>query len=61
LKSPIPSLPDIVENTTITAVFKDPQYDEDYIFLAKRLPKAVDPPQVIQSDNNKNGPVIGKS
>ncbi|KAL7740217.1 hypothetical protein ACLKA6_003920 [Drosophila palustris] len=59
LKSPIQSLPDIVENTTLTAVFKDPEYDDDYIFLAKRLPNAVDPPQVIQADNNKNGPVIG--
>ncbi|XP_034115085.1 5'-3' exoribonuclease 2 homolog [Drosophila albomicans] len=60
LKSPIPDLPDIVDNTAITAVYKDPEYDEDFIFLAKRLPNAVDPPQVIQNDNShKNGPVIG--
>ncbi|EDW66477.2 5'-3' exoribonuclease 2 homolog isoform X1 [Drosophila virilis] len=59
LKSPIPGLPDIIKNEVVTAVFKDPKYDENFTFLAKRLPNAVDPPQVIQSDNNKNGPIIG--
>lgn len=59
LKSPIPGLPDIIKNEVVTAVFKDPKYDESFTFLAKRLPNAVDPPQVIQSENNKNGPIIG--
>lgn len=61
MKSPIPGLPDIVKNEVITTVYKDPKYDEDFTFRAQRLPNAVDPPQVIQSDNNKNGPVIGNS
>lgn len=61
MKSPIPGLPDIIKNEVITTVYKDPKYDEDFTFLAKRLPNAVDPPQVIQSDNNKNGPVIGNA
>ncbi|XP_068140814.1 5'-3' exoribonuclease 2 homolog [Drosophila tropicalis] len=61
LKSPIGDLPDITDNQIVTTTFNDPQYDDDYIFPAKRLPKAVDPPQVLSSQDhhNKTGPVIG--
>lgn len=59
--SPLPGLPDINNNTVVTVNFKDPIYEEGYNFLAKRLPNAVDPPQVIPEDSNhnKNGPIIG--
>lgn len=62
LKSPLPGLPDINNNTVVTVQFKDPFYEEGYNFLAQRLPNAVDPPQVIpeESHHNKNGPIIGK-
>ncbi|EDV93904.1 5'-3' exoribonuclease 2 homolog [Drosophila grimshawi] len=59
LKSPIPGLPDIMNNEVVTTVFMDPQYEDNYNFLAIRLPNAVDPPQVIQANDHKNGPVIG--
>ncbi|KAH8251366.1 hypothetical protein KR032_009757 [Drosophila birchii] len=60
LRSPISGLPDINENTIVTTTFRDPEYDEDYIFEAKRLPNAVDPPQVLPSEQGqKHRPVIG--
>ncbi|KAH8333486.1 hypothetical protein KR059_000230 [Drosophila kikkawai] len=60
LKSPISGLPDINENTIVTTTFRDPEYDDDYIFEAKRLPNAVDPPQVLPSEQGqKHRPVIG--
>lgn len=60
LRSPISGLPDITNNQIVTTLFKDPEYDEDFIFEAKRLPKAVDPPKVLPPDEgHKHGPVIG--
>ncbi|XP_017151796.1 5'-3' exoribonuclease 2 homolog [Drosophila miranda] len=59
LPSPIAGLPDITGNTIVTTFFIDPEYDDDYIFEAKRLPDAVDPPQVLPSEGRKTGPVIG--
>ncbi|ALC47921.1 Rat1 [Drosophila busckii] len=59
LQSPIPGLSDITDNTALTALFKDPIYADDYIFPARRLPNAEDPPQVLQPEGHKNGPVIG--
>ncbi|KAH8279944.1 hypothetical protein KR054_011745 [Drosophila jambulina] len=60
LRSPISGLPDINENTIVTTTFRDPEYDDDYIFEAKRLPNAVDPPQVLPSEQGqKHRPVIG--
>ncbi|KAH8393599.1 5'-3' exoribonuclease 2 homolog [Drosophila serrata] len=60
LRSPISGLPDINENTIVTSTFRDPEYDDDYIFEAKRLPNAVDPPQVLPSEQGqKHRPVIG--
>ncbi|XP_016944288.2 5'-3' exoribonuclease 2 homolog [Drosophila suzukii] len=61
LRSPISGLSDINENTTVTTTFKDPEYDDDYIFEAKRLENAVDPPQVLPNEQTgqKHRPVIG--
>lgn len=60
LRSPISGLPDITDNQIVTTLFKDPEYDEDFIFEAKRLPEAVDPPKVLPPDEGKkHGPVIG--
>ncbi|KAH8410165.1 hypothetical protein KR009_007258 [Drosophila setifemur] len=60
LRSPIAGLADISDNAIVTTVFRDPEYDEDYIFEAKRLPEAEDPPKVLPSEQgNKHGPVIG--
>ncbi|KAH8238853.1 hypothetical protein KR038_004666 [Drosophila bunnanda] len=60
LRSPISGLPDINGNTIVTTTFRDPEYDDDYIFEAKRLPNAVDPPRVLPSEQGqKHRPVIG--
>ncbi|XP_030379907.1 5'-3' exoribonuclease 2 homolog isoform X2 [Scaptodrosophila lebanonensis] len=60
LQSPIPGLPDIMNNKIVTLRFRDPKYDDDFTFPAKRLPNAEDPPQVLPIENHKNrGPMIG--
>ncbi|KAH8305480.1 hypothetical protein KR018_010062 [Drosophila ironensis] len=60
LKSPISGQQDIANNQIVTTLFRDPGYDEDFIFEAKRLPNAVDPPKVLPAEQGqKHGPVIG--
>lgn len=62
LESPILGLHDIESNSVLTARFRDPKYPDGFIFKAKRLPKAVDPPTVLAPDNRPTDyrPQIGK-
>lgn len=63
LKSPIFGLPNIILNEVISFRFRDPEYDSDFIFPAKRLTNAIDPPNVLNSrpegQSGHNRPVIG--
>ncbi|XP_061394809.1 5'-3' exoribonuclease 2 homolog [Musca vetustissima] len=61
LPSPIMGLHDITENQVVTVRFRDPQYDEDFIFPAKRLQNAIDPPTVLAPEGRDSNykPRIG--
>lgn len=61
LPSPIMGLYDITENYVITVRYRDPEYDEDFIFPAVRLDKAIDPPCVLapESRDSNYRPRIG--
>lgn len=45
----------------VTVCFRDPKYEDSFIFEAKRLPGAVDPPNVLAPENRPSGyrPQIG--
>lgn len=51
LKSIIPGQPDLHRNQALCVRFRDPAYDDDFIFPAKRLPGAVSPPQVLKPED----------
>lgn len=59
--SPIYGLHDVTDNRVVTVSFRDPKYDDGFIFEAKRLPGAVDPPNVLAPENRASGyrPQIG--
>jgi len=65
LKSPISGLLDIDENYVVCVRYRDPKYSEDYIFPAKRLDGAKDPPKVLKPgdltpEQNRNWrPMVG--
>ncbi|XP_037946138.1 5'-3' exoribonuclease 2 homolog [Teleopsis dalmanni] len=61
LRSPIIGLHDISENQVITVCFKDPEYEEGFIFSADRLPNAIEPPTVLAPESRPHNynPVIG--
>uniref|UniRef100_UPI00398EDA4E 5'-3' exoribonuclease 2 isoform X2 n=1 Tax=Pristiophorus japonicus TaxID=55135 RepID=UPI00398EDA4E len=46
--SPIPALQDIAQNNACSILFKDPQFEDNYIFKACFLPGAVKPPKVLK-------------
>lgn len=48
-------------NRVVTVRYKDPKYEEGHIFEAKRLPGAVDPPNVLAPENRPSNyrPQIG--
>uniref|UniRef100_A0A1B0D2Z9 Xrn1 helical domain-containing protein n=3 Tax=Phlebotomus papatasi TaxID=29031 RepID=A0A1B0D2Z9_PHLPP len=48
LISPVFGLEPICDNSVITVKYKDPQFADDYIFPAKKLPNAKDPPRVLK-------------
>ncbi|XP_069788479.1 5'-3' exoribonuclease 2 isoform X1 [Narcine bancroftii] len=55
--SPIPALNNIVENNVCSILFKDPQFEDNYIFKAALLPTAVKPPKVLKpSDWEQSNP-----
>ncbi|KAL9928933.1 5'-3' exoribonuclease 2 Rat1 [Glossina fuscipes fuscipes] len=51
LPSPIINLHDITDNYVVTVCFRDPTYGEDFIFPAIRLPKAIDPPNILAPES----------
>uniref|UniRef100_A0A0A9XCK9 5'-3' exoribonuclease n=1 Tax=Lygus hesperus TaxID=30085 RepID=A0A0A9XCK9_LYGHE len=59
LSSPIPGLDQVKENTVVCVNYKDPAFDEDHKFMARRLPGAIDPPRTLGSGNNRGGPILG--
>ncbi|KAL3873789.1 hypothetical protein ACJMK2_036874, partial [Sinanodonta woodiana] len=57
LRSPLPTTPDLANNTAISVQFKDPQYDPSYLFKAVVLKGAKMPPRTLKpEDFNKNNP-----
>ncbi|XP_043552473.1 5'-3' exoribonuclease 2 isoform X1 [Chiloscyllium plagiosum] len=48
VESPVPALQDITENNVCSILFKDPQFEDCYIFKASLLPGAVKPPKVLK-------------
>lgn len=64
LSSPVSGLPDVMDNRVVTVRFRDLKYDLDFVFPARRLEGAVDPPRVLKPqdfDDSKGNyrPVIG--
>ncbi|XP_072390493.1 5'-3' exoribonuclease 2 homolog [Diabrotica undecimpunctata] len=65
LNSPVSDLEPITENKVCTVRFRDPKYDKGFIFPAKRLEGAKDPPTVLKpgdlsrEDNRNWRPQIG--
>lgn len=61
LHSPIMGLYDITDNYVITVSYRNPEYDEDFIFPAVRLTNAVDPPNILapESRGSNYRPRIG--
>ncbi|XP_056150312.1 5'-3' exoribonuclease 2 [Lampris incognitus] len=48
VQSPIPSLRDIAQNSAIGIKFRDPKYDDDFVFKAALLPGAKIPSKVLK-------------
>lgn len=61
LDSPIYGLCEISDNKVITVCYRDPKYPDGFIFEAKRLPGAIDPPNVLAPENRASNyrPQIG--
>ncbi|TMW45553.1 hypothetical protein DOY81_009367 [Sarcophaga bullata] len=61
LHSPIMGLYDITDNYVITVSYRNPEYDEDFVFPAVRLANAVDPPNILapESRGSNYRPRIG--
>lgn len=62
--SPLRTHNDIPNNKVTTVYFKNPNYKDDHIFLARRLRGAESPTRVLKAQNNYDKyykPVIGKS
>ncbi|VDN00795.1 unnamed protein product [Thelazia callipaeda] len=57
-ESPFPNteFPDITQNRALMIIYKDPQFERDYVFAAKRLPGAVDVPRTLKDPNLDRGP-----
>ena len=61
LESPIYGLDDVYNNKVVTICFRDPKYADGFIFEAKKLPGAIDPPNVLAPENRPSNyrPQIG--
>lgn len=61
--SSIKDLHDVTDNRVITVNYRDPKYAEDFIFPARKLEAAVEPPKVLKQGvdqgNPNYRPVIG--
>uniref|UniRef100_A0A6B2E417 5'-3' exoribonuclease n=1 Tax=Phlebotomus kandelakii TaxID=1109342 RepID=A0A6B2E417_9DIPT len=63
LHSPVIGLESISDNSVVTVKFKDPEYAEDFIFPARKLENAEEPPRVLKGGSEGNDrpykPMIG--
>lgn len=61
LDSPIYGLDDIYDNKVVTIRYRDPTYPDGFIFEAKRLPGAIEPPNVLAPEQRSSNyrPQIG--
>lgn len=61
MESPIYGLDDVYNNKVVTICFRDPKYPDGFIFEAKRLPGAIDPPNVLAPEQRPSNyrPQIG--
>lgn len=61
LDSPIYGLDDIYDNKVVTIRYRDPTYPDGFIFEAKPLPGAIDPPNVLAPESRPSNyrPQIG--
>lgn len=48
LDSPVMGLPMLRDNQVVAVRYRDPRYADDYVFPAKRLPGAIEPPAVLK-------------
>uniref|UniRef100_A0A8C4TMR0 5'-3' exoribonuclease n=1 Tax=Falco tinnunculus TaxID=100819 RepID=A0A8C4TMR0_FALTI len=59
VESPVPMLRDLAQNSAVSISFKDPQFDEDFVFKAIVLPGAKKPAPVLKpgdwEKNNNDG------
>ncbi|CAH0400654.1 unnamed protein product [Chilo suppressalis] len=51
LASPVIGLAPVIGNRAVCVRFQDPQYPEDFIFPARRLLRAVEPPRILKPGN----------
>ena len=54
--TPINLLHDCTENRVITVRYRDPKYAEDFIFPARKLSTAIDPPKVLKQSVDQGNP-----
>lgn len=61
LESPIYGLDDIYNNKVVTIRYRDPKYPDGFIFEAKPLPGAIEPPNVLAPEQRPSNyrPQIG--
>lgn len=55
-ESVIPGLHDITENQVVTVKYRDPKYAKGFIFPARVLPNATEPPKVLKQGADQGNP-----
>lgn len=55
LASPVMGLHSVAENSVYTVRYRDPVYPSDFIFPAKKLKNAIDPPTVLKAQSGNYG------
>ena len=48
MHSPVAGLDNVRNNKVITVRYRDPTYAKDFVFLARKLPGAEEPPRVLK-------------
>ncbi|CAG9801172.1 unnamed protein product [Chironomus riparius] len=52
----IPGLHDCLDNRVVTVKYRDPKYADGFIFPARRLPNAIEPPKVLKQGIDEGNP-----